>query len=459
MSIKGLHIGASGLRAAQLGLQTVSHNLANVNTDGYSRQRVDQSSLEPSLGGFHTMAAQSGNGVGNLAVNRVRDAFLDRSVRDATADHGAADVRSDFLDRAQQLTGPIDAGINADLSAFWQAWDTLSLAPADRSSRQTVVSAGEALASSIRRAAGELERLSGDARNELEEGASEVNRLTAEIARLNGVVRDTSASGVTPNDALDKLDVAADRLAELVGGTVRRQSDNTIDVFVGSMPLVRSERAETVEVAGTPPRVSLVDGGFALAPRGRLGGLESLLGAELPAIAGEIDGVAATLREVVNGLHRDDTAGGRGTFDLNGDPGGDFFAGTSAADLTIAATLTADTLAASLTANPNDGNNAIALSGARTATGAGGVSVGDSLRRLTSNLGTRAADARTGLDSADLSRSELERQRQSQTAVSVDEELTDLIRYQRAYEAAARVITAADEMLDRLINGTGRVGR
>lgn len=458
MSIRGLQTGASGLIAAQKALEVTAHNLANVGTDGYTRQRVNQVNRPPDAGlagGVQRLAP--GNGVVVTGIERLADELASRAVRDTLATLGAEDASAGVLERLEGLLGGIDDGANRALSEMWAAWDALVLNPADAAARRGVLDASERFATVIRRAASDLRRTATEVATELADHTAEVNRLTAEVARLNTALGAQAGTGGFDGDIRDAVDRATARLAELVGATTRWADDGTAVVSIGSMPVVQGGRSSTLTLSGDPPVLTTADGGLVVRPAGRVGGLIATASVTLPELSAGLDGLAVAVRDAVNGLHA--SAAGRPTFDADGNPGGALFAGDGAATLRVVDGLVPSRVAAALTPNPADGNNALAISGLRTAPGPDGSTLGDRLRSLVADLGGRTAAARARRDAARGAAEVARDRRDRAAAVSVDEELTAMIRYQRAYQAAARVITAADEALDVLINRTGLVGR
>jgi flagellar hook-associated protein 1 len=240
-----------------------------------------------------------------------------------------------------------------------------------------------------------------------------------------------------------------------VGGRARYEEDGTVDVLVGSHSLVDGERVDRMTVSSTAPLgLTWEADGVAVTPGGRMGGLLTLANVELPSIRAGLDSIAVGLRDVVNAAHR---AG----FDQDGNAGADFFVGTDAATIAVAPTLDVREIAASATAAgaPADGRNALVLAGLRSADAIGTDSVGDALTALAGRLGSMAAAASSNARASNTVLGNVTRERAEVSSVSLDEELSNMVRFQRAYEASARVITVVDEMLDILVNRTGLVGR
>ncbi|MEO6204432.1 MAG: flagellar basal body rod C-terminal domain-containing protein, partial [Mycobacteriales bacterium] len=260
-------------------------------------------------------------------------------------------------------------------------------------------------------------------------------------------------------DLLDQRDAALDRIAALTGTRIEAQRDGSVTLTTTSgTPLVRGQVAATVAATTTQP-VGVTIEGTPVALAGEIGGYVSAATTDLPSYRAQLDAVAVQLRDVVNAAHR----GGVGS---DGSTGADFFTGTSAANLAVNPLLTAAGLGAGTTtthlsstgatvpgAAPGDGTGALALvSALRTTRDGTGQSVADLLRAVGSRVGQSAADATRNANTAKASLTSAKTARASADGVSVDEEMIDLVKFQHSYEAAARVISIADGMLDKLIN-------
>ncbi len=450
MSFDGLHISRSGIAASQRALDVIGQNIANVGTPGHSRLRTDQVSTERTGPSLTLGPGANGTGVNIVGVSRVRDAVLDSSLRSELANSGSAQVLADSLARIEASVGPLDGNLGDALTAFWNGWEELSLDPNSDTARTLVIDASERVAQSLRDAAGGLE----DARTAGANAAStllagQVTALQA-VADLNGQIAAQRAVGQTPNALLDQRDLHLDSLAKTLGATVHHLEDGTVNVSVGGYEVVRGTRMSTLSIAGTPASLQTGEGA-SLVPGGEIGA--HLVGVRSVAdqVGAELDTLALALRDAVNTQH---AAG----FTEAGAAGGDLFSATSAADFSLAVGVTIDSLAASASGAAGDGNHALEMAALRTAD-AGGGTIDEQARSLIGRVGSATADASARAEMNDTILGDLEAARSSVSGVNLDEELTMLLQYQRAYEASARVLTSVDEMLNVLINRTGLVGR
>lgn len=454
MSFSTLGIGVTGLRAAQRQMEVAAHNVANVNTPGYSRQRVELVSAAPAPGVYGVRGdGQKGTGVTVADVIRVRSALTDAAWRTESASSAAADARAEVLARAEQVLGPVDDGLPSSLSAFWASWDQLATAPDDVASRQGVLDASANLAGQVRSAAAQLGRVQDETFAKASEAVDGANRLAEGVAALNTAIADAVVGQQSPNDLMDQRDQLVDRLVALTGGTARTGDLGSVDVYVGTQAIVRGPDVDHLAMsAGQPASLTWAADGTAATAGGRLGALVELSRQTLPAMRADLDAFAAGLRDLLNTAH---AAG----CDLDGNPGGPLFDGTSAADLDLAPGLTVRSLAASAGGQAGDGNNALAIGGLRSRPAVAGGTLLQAVQGLAGRLGSQAAAAQRAATTAKGVLGDLDQERAEHSSVSIDEEMADIVRFQHAYEAAARVVTAADELLDRLINNTGLVGR
>jgi flagellar hook-associated protein 1 FlgK len=455
--MQSLGIGVSGISAAQRGIEVVSHNIANINTPGYSRQRIDQSAAPPSTGIRPVGPGAYGVGVEVIGVRQLRDTLLDNGMRAALGTQGESEEISRAMSGIQNIAGTLEDGLATDLAKLWTAFTDVAANPQAITARSAVLDAGERLTATIRSAANRIDELASSSAERLRGSAQEVNNLAKQVASLNAQVLDVVSGGGTPNDFIDHRNVAIEQLSKLTGAEVRANGP-VVDVIVSGTLLVAGVKAEHLSVDGSPPTVNI--DGSPVTPGGSMGALAGLATTGLDDLRQRLDMITGGLRDAVNAVH------GAGT-DLDGNTGVDFFTGTDARNFAVNGDLIPRGIAASSSGEPGDGNNAIALADVRyekivgtlgdpdtpTLTG------NDAIADLVADLGRRSLTAQRKLDATTALVSSVEGQRQETSGVSIDEEMTNLLKYQRAYEAAARVITAADEMLDTLINRVGIVGR
>ena len=430
MSVRSLNTGYSALTAARVGIETASNNIANANTEGYTRQRLH---LRPALPTSLTFG-QIGNGVEFAEITRTRDAFLDDRVRGATASLQALQARTDLLNRAEATLGEPDFGISASLDSLWDSFEELRIDPTSRGSQVEVLHQLESLAARIRQIATEVNAVADSTRTALSARIDDVNAITGRIAHLNQAI--TRAGGIdgNPNNLLDRRDLAVDQLVELTGAKARLDDDGNYHISLSGLSLVLGAEAKTLT-----------------------------FDAATDVVTHDASGLGSLTVDLADTLNAQHALG----FSAPGTPGGPLFSYNPlnpAESVAVVITDPGDLASSDADTVPypaHNGENAMRLAELRTSlVVAGGTqSLTDLARQLVAEVGSRVAASRDSAESqADLATA-ARLSREQITGVSLDEEMVELMRYQQAYAAAARVITTADAALDILVNRTGLVGR
>ena len=469
----GLDMALRALQAQQTGIDVTSHNVANANTEGFSRQNVTIVTTEPfAPAGMNRPASAGQIGTGSVAndIQRARDGFLDFQWRTEAGGLANAANRSDALEQVEViLDEPQGVGLSALFNEYYRVWNELSNDPSASALpvRTTVVQQSLSLTTAINRISSQLANIRTGQNSEIQTDVTEVNDLTSQIFQLNGTIVQIELTGQAANDLRDRRDSILDRLSQLVQVTTTENTDGSIRVLMGSgQTLVDGVTAKTdlttaanasnngfVDViygSGSTP-ASLGPSGIA----GRITARDTLV----PKYQASLNTIATNLINATNTLH---TAG----FDVNGNAGQPFFTGTDAATISVNTAIQADPslIAASNSAGASGNNEvALAITALRNSMSpplpVGTPTSQTAYNSMVAGLGTDNRTARNEVGTQESLVDLLARRRQSLSGVSLDEEATNLLRYQRAYEAAARVLSTYDEILDKLINGTGTVGR
>jgi flagellar hook-associated protein 1 FlgK len=432
-SFLGLQTSLRGLLAQQQALDVAAHNVANANTVGYTRQEASlgaADSLHLTAGALQNGAgAFLGQGVDVTAYRRLRDSFLDLQVRAQSMALGDASTSAEALDRVQSAVGePSTTGINALLGKFYTAWSDLSNHADSDSSKQAVNTAAHQLADAFGSLATEIGNAVNDANTEFDNltGATgPIKSAAASLAQLNKAIDVAIDAGQSPNDLLDRRDQILDDLSQYGQVSVSSLGNGRIQVMLGNQSVVSDS---TVDWQVPPPS------GFA-AGGGQLGALKTLSTTTLPGYLAALDSVAKTIHDDVNAAY-----------------GSAFFGGDTAATLG-----TAIPAATAITAGSGSGaasNDIAAAVAALRNTSAATAQYGAIVRQIgadADNASRAQSVAQAAVDAA-------EDRRQNVSGVSLDEEMANMLRFQRGYQASARVMSTVDDMLDTLINRAGRVG-
>ena len=461
-SFSGLNIGLTSLYAQRRGLELTGHNIANANTDGYSRQRLRlEADGGPLVGAVHSVWNGAGNGVEVADVQRLRDVFLESRALQERGTDSSLRGNQVLLSRVESiLSEPGDAGLQSQLTDFWKGWDDVANSPEDRAARSQLLERTKTLATGLNQASAQIGLQWEATYEQLGATVDEVNALAASVADFNRAIMTATKSGLSPNDLTDQRDLMVQRLGELAGVSVRPAASGAVDVFLGGTALVRGLEAERLQVQGdeklTTPAGTVAIGwardGYAAPVGGSIGGMVQGLNDVMPRYRDGLDDIAASLSEAVNAQHA------KG-FDQDGAPGMDVFTGSSAATIALALTdprqIAASSSAGSDGTGDDGGTNAADM--AELASASTGPDV--SYRQLIVKLGVEAQTANRRVDIQANILGQIDVAREAEAGVNLDEEMTNMLAYQRAYEGAARFISAVDSMLDTLINRTGIVGR
>lgn len=463
-----LNTAYRGLTAAQQGMNVAGQNIANAATEGYTRQRVQQSAIAaPAQGLMGPGRPESGNGVSVDGIARLGSSVLDAGVRSAGAQAGYASARSSALQGVEGiLQEPGDNGISAALHNFWSAWQGAANQPGESGPAGQLLQSGNELTAKISSGYQSLSAQWSSVRGQAQDNVDAVNAAASQVAALNASVRTTTAAGGSANELIDARAKLTETISRLTGAAVREQADGTVDVHVGGNALVMGTSVRTLELSGGPAdalgssvQLQWSDTQTAAGPDGGAiaGALSVLAPANAVGTGGAIaeagasyNTLARKLRDSVNALHNgSQTSAGLTANDFFGAPG------TNPA-LTLSV-LPRNVGEIGIGAGAGRLDNSIADKISQLGTG---TQSPDSLwASIVTGIGveSRGAQQRETLTSA--AQTSALANRASSASVSLDEENVSLLTNQHAYQAAARVMTAVDEALDVLINRTGLVGR
>jgi len=458
-----LGIALSGLRYSQAVLDNASNNIANASTDGYVRRTVQGASVTSGQVALWSTYDGHGDGVAVTSVDRMVDPLLDARVRSEHGNLSFLTTQQTVLSRVESGIGePGDSGVSAALQKFNAAWQDLSNNPGTDASRQQVIGMGQSLAQAINSQVRNITGEESDQRLHLQSNVADINTAASGLAALNRNILDGQQSGLDVNNLEDQRDQLALKLANLAGGTVSVESNGMFDVSVGGASLVSGQDAGTLAIAtgvtasgdadGNPItfRIDTASGSTPLtsALGGEAGGVADVLTNALPSYKAGLDQVAQQLADTVNAQHESG-------YDANGDPGTAFFSydpSNPGATLSVAITDSSQVAASSIAGSANqDGGNADTIS-----TSTQGVS--DAYQRLVNGFGTQVAAINQQTSNQTTLTGSLDDSWEQQAGVNMDEETVNMVAAQRAYQAASRVLTTMDDMLDTLINHTGLIG-
>ncbi|WP_163538880.1 flagellar hook-associated protein FlgK [Gracilibacillus sp. YIM 98692] len=527
-TFSGLEVAKRALHTQQSALHTTGHNIANANTEGYTRQRVNFSQtapFPPASRNRPEIPGQVGSGVEAGSIERIRNSFIDKQFRQENTKVGYYEAKADMMEKMESiLNEPSEEGLSQAMDQFWESLQDLSVNPEEAGARSVVRQRGKAVAESFQYLNSSLEGVRSNLKNEIGVDNKEVNSLVDQINALNSQISEIEPHGYVPNDLYDERDRLVDDLSSYVDINVSYQESSGQPSSIAQGIATIQLAADDSNIEGGGP-ITLVDGSgdteigsqdavnhlyvdfdddnnvsnlFFNQPnqdvedladnqqepyidaanfqvQGKLKALVEGTGYldENGQATGEYNDILNNLDEMVQNFVQEFNAVHQDGYSLNRENGINFFdengltADTIAVDQAIIDDK--DNIAASTTGSPGDGEHATELADVYQKRAEDYEFAGNTLDEKTSiktfyesaigEMAVVAQESNRMVNNSEVLRQQVEESRQSISSVSLDEEMTNMIQFQHAYNAAARNMTAVDEMLDRIINNMGLVGR
>jgi flagellar hook-associated protein 1 len=448
----GLQTALSGLEAAQAAIDTTGQNISNANTPGYSRQTVnltERSALTiPALSSYTGDGSQFGTGVDITSISRIRDTFLDSQYRAQNSTENGQNTTQTILSQVQAgLNEPNSDGLSTTLNKFFQDWNTLGSTPGNQGAQQAVMGDGAAVADQLNTMSGQLSTLESQVSQQYDTLTDPDNGAIAndanQIAQLNGQIAQAQSAGIDANDLLDQRDNVIDDLSQYSNVNVTTQSNGMVNVSFGNAALAAQNGTAdaTPLVSGTS--VDLTDNLTDANLSGSGGTLGSLLGLyDSTTGTGKIADYSTTLDGIANDLVTTINSAISGA-DSSGPTATPFFdpTGTTAATIAVNPSLTA-----SSATPPYTEAEANAVAGLSTGTAS------QAYNAFVTQVGSDVQSAQNAQQTSQSLLTAISNQRQSVSGVSLDEEMTNLIQFQQAYQASARVMSTINDTFSSLLN-------
>lgn len=453
-----LQQSATSLQAQQAYSSTVAHNLSNSNTAGYSRQRADIAAVVPAE---RYSNAFIGRGAVLQSVSQARDRFLEAQIPGAIAREKFSQTEAQTLQSMSALD--LDNSVAPALAAFYTQLRGLAQNPGSSNYREAAIGAATQLALSFNRSAQSLDAARSGIDAKIDARIPEINEIAQQIATLNAQIRQARVAGAEPNDLLDARQRLGDRMAETLGTTAVPNSDGDLNLTLSDgTSIVAAERAAQFSVlpdVSNSGRYRLYlqkpDGSprqpLNVSPGGEIGGLLAARDGALKTSQQQLDQLAFDFSGAINAVAQAGVA-------LDGSTGRPLFV-TSATATGAAAQLTVNSdiksnstlFPAGSTSAPGDADAVQQMIATESQTLSSGTTPAGLLARMTAQFGASTERANTMNEGDKAMLDHLSQMRQSVSGVSVDEELIDMQKAQRAYEAITQVIKTANQMLDSLM--------
>jgi flagellar hook-associated protein 1 len=457
MSISSLLFTArDALASSQMAIDITGSNVANVNTPGYSRQRADLTAV----GSINVNGSSSQIGVTVSRVERLYDSFTESQIISQQQNTGYSDTLLKGLQNIEVLIDDTQSGgISDQLSKFWSSWEDLSKNPGGVVERSALLSAAENLTGSLASYKSNLDSVSMDLNRSIQDTVTQVNEKVDEIKDLNTRILETAGDNGDKNNLMDKRTQALKDLGALINITQFDNSNGMVSVYLANgEPLLQGTLKQTLFLTQNAAGRSDVHLSNASREtvnssltRGKLGALIELQDNIIPEYMNNIDTFTKTLANRVNELHQNG-------FDAYHNTGLDFFeipdTENSAGTIRINTVITADVnrIAASTSVTGN-GDNASAIAAVQNELlmNNSTSSLGSFLATTVGQIGQQVSTAKTNSDFQTAIANQLDNQRESISGVSIDEEMIRLIKYQMGYNAAGKLVTTLNNMLDVLM--------
>lgn len=453
-----LNVTRSAILSHLTALNVTSSNIANVDTQGYTRLRSNFGST----GVINLASGQEDFNVQITSIERLYDKYLEEQIVAQEHDVGYYDSQMGVLDRVEGIFNEsAENGINDLLSQFWNAWSEVSANPSGTTERDNLISISQSLASMFRQKANELISVQDDTNTAISDTVTELNQYLDDMVDLNNKIVEIESGGGSAADLRDKRTELLRDISQVIDVNYYEEANGALNIFISNgRSLVEGANAWKLDVVHNTSNNNYYDIVFQDAPAvsinddiqgGKLAGLLDVRDTKVAGYLTDLDNMAATIITNVNAQH---SSG----YDLDGNIGGDFFssASTRAKDMQVDSTIVADVtrIAASATVN-SDGDNAVliaAIQNDSTLMGGGAQTIDNFYESLVSRVGQDVANVKRSQDHQTAVMSQMEDAREAVSGVSLDEEMLNVIKYQAGYNAAARLAAIVDEMMDTLIN-------
>jgi len=460
-----LIIGRDAVIANQRAIEITGHNIANVNTPGYSRQRLMLQAKDP----IETGLGMVGTGVTAFGVERIYDYFLGDQINNAAQDLGKWEAQKNVLARVEIVFDEGSGyGLNNAFNEYWNAWQDLANNPGGHTERTILLAKGENLANQFNTMYADLAEIQNDIDASVSATVNEINILSSQISDLNDKIVSIEASEHSANDYRDERDRLLKELSGLIDFTTTEAGDGRVTVTLGDgRNLVEAPSVANPSGTNTLYATDTTGGGFlniawdpaganidASISGGKIRGWLDVRDNIIPGYLSSLNGLAAQLITDVNAVHT-------GGYGLDDTVSRDFFAGINASDISVDPAIVGNInhIAAAQSAPSGvglsgDNTNAVAMANLQNSQTMSGntASYNDFYSALISEVGIDVQQADQRYDYQSSMAAQLDNYREAVSGVSLDEEMVNLIKYQHAYDAAAKLISTIDEMLQTLIN-------
>jgi flagellar hook-associated protein 1 FlgK len=468
----GIELGKRALQVQKKSLDVTGHNISNANTEGYSRQEVIQSTTRPHTIYHGTGAGQVGTGVKIDQIRRIRNNFVDSQIREETSALGKWEMKRDALEEIELVFNePSDNSLRNTLDEFWGSLQELNNNPESQAVRATVRQRALSVTDTFNHIDNQLRDYRLSLNDRIKTKADDINSYAQQIADLNKQIARVESMNQEPNDLRDKRDLLIDKLSKITTVQTSEVDNGTIAVSIEGQSLVWHDKANALKVEEDTENSNLAvvkwsnNDSSAEFGDGEIKGLLESRDQEIPKYIDQLDNMVKTLVQKFNETHKQgyglDTSTDVNFFDPTK---------TTAQLMDLAEPIKNDLnkiAAASDTDDVNgdgindyagDGSNALNLAslGDEKIFNMGTATIGSYYSSNIAKLGVDSQRAQRMVSNQEVLTQQLNKQKDSISGVSLDEEMSKMIKYQHSYTAAAKFVSTMDEILGVLVNGLKR---
>ncbi len=466
-------MASQAMQTQMTGIDVSGQNLANVNTQGYSRQTVDiQTSPD-----IATSIGMEGTGSSAVAIQQAVNTLLNSQVVTQQSSNGYWTAQQSALQNAQTslnefLNGTAatsssssstsDTGLSGQLTGLFNAFQAVATSPTSIADRQSLISQAQTLASTFNQVDSQLSATRTSLNTSLTNNVTSANSLLSGIAQLNGQIATAEFSGGTPNDLLDERQQDLQNLSQLTSIQTSAQANGAVDVSIGGQTLVSGDQVadtlQTYDASGNGSGQLLVQtatGGVDLKLSG--GSMQGTIDARDGELAGMQNQINSLASGLITGINSNGQGGYNSGYSLTGTTGADFFTGTDASNIAVNSSLVNDPSLLQASASPTatgDGSVALQIANLASSTQASlnNETFGNYYGATVAGLGDALQTANTQVTNQTAVSNMLSTQQSSVSGVNIDQEMTNLMGFQRAYEASAQLVTTINEMMQTVNN-------
>jgi flagellar hook-associated protein 1 FlgK len=456
-----LNLASSSLAAQQEAMAVAGQNVANANNPAYADEQVNIENNAP----LQTAAGEEGTGVNVASISEIRNSLLDSQITAENSVTGSYTAQQSALQNAEgylgeQLTNTATGAgspnsVASGLSNLFDSFSSLSADPGDQAARQTVIQSAQQLAGQFNTVSANLTQVQSGLNTSIENDVASSNQDLNEIASLNQQIVLATAAGGTADQLVDTRQQTIENLSSMVNLSTSAQTDGSVNISIGGVAMVTGGNAvDSLQTYNAGGGQILVQDQNSATPLdvtgGSIGGNITARDGGLAALQSSLNTLAGQLITSVNSIYSQG-------YDLNGDTGQDLFTGSDASDIGVNSALANDPSQFQASGAPGDnGDNTIALSlaqlGSQDNSSLGNQTLSQSYAQSVSNLGDAISSATDQLNTSQAVSSTLTNERSSESGVSIDQEMTNLMQFQKAYEASAQLVTTVNAMMETVID-------